>query len=279
MNFTDISTILTGTSLFQSAEMRLPINDMPTAVIFYAFVFIFGVLLGSFANVVILRIPLKQEVVRTPSHCMSCGHKLAWYDNIPLFSWISLGGKCRYCKEKISFQYPAVELASGLLWLIVFFVLGFSPRAFLTGMAATGLLAMSIIDWRTYEIENGFHVFFGMLGLIYLLLSIDRWLSAMIGAFCISVPLYIIFAVSKGRAIGGGDVKLMFACGIFLGAANSVLALIVGCAVGSVVHLIRMRVSGAGKVLAMGPYLAIGILTAALFGDMIIPWYMSLFQA
>ena len=89
----------------------------------------------------------------------------------------------------------------------------------------------------------------------------------------------IIFAISKGRAIGGGDVKLMFACGIFLGAANSVLALIVGCAVGSVVHLIRMRVSGAGKVLAMGPYLAIGILTAALFGDMIIPWYMSLFQA
>ena len=98
------------------------LNDEIFRIPIYIFVTILGILVGSFLNVVIYRVPKKEEFVKTSSHCMSCGHKLAWYDNIPLLAWLMLGGKCRYCKEKISVQYPMVEALNGLLWLFIFVV-------------------------------------------------------------------------------------------------------------------------------------------------------------
>ena len=242
----------------------------------YVFVTIFGILVGSFLNVLIYRIPKKEEFVKTSSHCMSCGHKLAWYDNIPLFSWISLGGKCRYCKEKISKQYPIIEALNGLLWLFIFLVNGISVDSILICAMTSGLVVLSVIDWRTYEIANGFHVYFGVLGLINLILHREDWLNYFIGIFSVSVLLLAIYLISQGNAIGGGDVKLMAACGLFMGWQNSILALAIGCIVGSIIHIIRMKISDAGKVLAMGPYLAFGIFVATLFGNQMISWYMSL---
>lgn len=247
------------------------------ALLIYSFVLIFGILVGSFLNVLILRIPKGEEFVKTSSHCMSCGHKLAWYDNIPLLSWVFLRGKCRYCQEKISIQYPLIEGFNGLLWLSVFLIKGISIDSLLISLMSSGLLALSVIDWRTYEIANGFHVFFLFLGLIKTITD-KEYLNHVIGFFVISVLLLGIYVISKGRAIGGGDVKLMAACGFFLGYKETVVAFLIGCVVGSIVHLIRMKKSKINNVLAMGPYLSIGIFIASLFGHQIITWYLSLFQ-
>jgi leader peptidase (prepilin peptidase)/N-methyltransferase len=248
--------------------MKLPI---------YIFVCLFGILIGSFLNVLIYRIPKKEEFVKTSSHCMSCGHKLAWYDNIPLLSWITLKGQCRYCKTKISAQYPIVEMANGLLWLFVFICNGISVNSILLCAMASGLFALSVIDWRTYEIANGFHIYFGILALIHLALDYKNWLDYVIGFFCVSFVLLILYLLSNGSAIGGGDVKLMAVCGLFVGWKNIILALIIGCVVGSIIHIIRMKVSDAGRVLAMGPYLSLGILIASIFGERLINWYLTLF--
>jgi leader peptidase (prepilin peptidase)/N-methyltransferase len=248
----------------QEESMTIPI---------YVFIFIIGVLFGSFLNVLIYRIPLKEEFVKTPSHCMSCLHKLAWYDNIPLLSWLMLGGKCRYCKAKISAQYPIVEFANGLLWIFTFLVNGISIESVLICAMASGLLALSIIDWRTYEIANGFHYFIAVLAFINIAMDYINWPSYLIGMFCVSIPLLIIGLFG---GVGFGDVKLMAACGLLLGWKKIILALAVGCIVGSIIHIIRMKVAKAERMLAFGPYLSIGIFVASLFGDQLISWYLSI---
>ena len=245
---------------------------------------LFGIIIGSFLNVLIFRIPKEEEFVKTPSHCMSCGHRLAWYDLIPLFSWLTLGGKCRYCRTKLSKQYPLVELFNGILWFAVFllFLLPGSGdpmdllRALLHALMCSSLLALSVIDFRTYEIPVGFNIFIAVLGVINLLLDLSRWSDALIGLFCISVPLLLILLVSKGRAIGGGDVKLMAACGLMIGWQKICFALIAGCILGSVIHIIRMRRSGADRVLAMGPYLSMGIVLSMFACEPFLEWYLSL---
>ena len=254
--------------LLMQPEMAIPI---------YIFVTILGIMFGSFLNVLIYRIPKKEEFGKTSSHCMSCNHKLAWYDNIPLFSWLILGGKCRYCKEKISIQYPIIEAINGLLWLAIFIINGISISSILICAMASGLLALSVIDWRTYEIANGFHLYFIAIALANIALDYTNWLNYLIGFFCVSIPLLAIYLFSGGRAIGGGDVKLMAACGLILGWQNILLALVIGCVVGSIIHIARMKITKTGHLLAMGPYLAIGVVTASLFGQQIISWYLSLF--
>lgn len=253
------------------------IKEFGIAWFYYIFATLFGIVFGSFVNVLIYRIPKKEEFVKTSSHCMTCGHKLSWKDNIPLFSWLFLKGKCRYCKTKISAQYPIIEAANGILWLLIALFHGFSASSILFAFMASGLLAMSVIDWRTYEIANGFHIYFGVLAILHLVLNYKDWLSYLIGFFCVSLVLLAIYLISKGKAIGGGDVKLMAVCGLFLGWKNILIALFIGCVVGSIVHIIRMKVNKkTGHVLAMGPYLSIGIVAAGLFGDKLIDLYMTL---
>ena len=240
------------------------------------FAFAFGAIFGSFLNVLIFRIPKGEEFVKTKSHCMTCGYNLKWYDLIPIISWLSLKGKCRSCKAPISPQYPLVETACGLLWAVAFVVLGVQPLTLISQALFSALLALSVIDFRTYEIPVGFNVFIGILGIIATVVDISNWYVHLIGAVCVSLPLLIIFYLSQGRAIGGGDIKLMAAAGLVLGWPATVLALFIGCVLGAVIHTIRMRVSGEGKMLAMGPYLSAGIVIALLWGEKFINWYMRL---
>lgn len=266
MNFSEYLQIVNDT-----------LASFPIPLLQHIIVALVGIVFGSFLNVLIYRIPKKEEFVKTSSHCMTCGHKLAWYDNIPLFSWLTLGGKCRYCKAKISCQYPIVEATNGILWLAIDLILGLSVNSIALCFITSGLLALSVIDWRTYEIANGFHVYIGVFALINLLFDYKNWLSYVIGFFSVSLLLLAIYLISRGRAIGGGDVKLMAVCGLFLGWEKALLALGVGCVVGSIIHILRMKFSGANKVLAMGPYLSFGVFIAALFGNSILAWYISLF--
>ena len=116
-------------------------------LILYIIVFLYGITIGSFLNVCIYRIPKKESVVTVGSHCMNCNHKLKWYDLFPLFSWIFLRGKCRYCGTKISIQYPLVELLNGVLYVIVFAVCGCNPDSVLWCVLMSSLLVISVIDF------------------------------------------------------------------------------------------------------------------------------------
>lgn len=217
----------------------------------YLTLFLFGTVIGSFLNVCIYRIPLHESVVTAPSHCMTCGSKLHWYDMVPIFSWLVLGGKCRNCKSKISAQYPIIEAANGILYVLIGVVTGLNVTGFLYCLMASALLTLSLIDFRTYEIPLEINVFLFMLGIISTILDFDHIMTHVIGMICVSGVLGILYLVSGGNAIGGGDLKLMAACGLILGWQNIILAFLLGCIVGSVLHLIRMKFFGAGRRLAM----------------------------
>lgn len=248
----------------------------PELIPAYIFIFIFGIVIGSFLNVCILRIPKHETIVTERSHCMSCGYQLSWYDMVPVFSWLFLGGKCRKCKAPISPQYPIVEALNGVLYVLIFLVENFSLEAVLYCLLASALLVLSVIDWRTYEIPVGINIFILILGILRVITDYRNWRNYLIGFLCVSIFLYLLFLISKGRAIGGGDIKLMAAAGLLLGWKLIILAFLLGCILGAIIHLIRMRVSKADHVLAMGPYLSVGIFIAALWGNQWIGWYLSL---
>ncbi len=215
--------------------------------------------------------------MKVRSHCMDCGYQLKWYDLVPLFSYIALRGKCRKCGARLSAQYPIIEAANGLLYCIVFYVLGFTVYSGLICLLVSALLALSVIDFRTYEIPIGFNVFILTLGLIHLALDYQNWLQYVIGLVAVSMFLYVIYIVTKGRGIGGGDIKLMAACGLLLGWKLIILAFMLGCIIGAVIHLLRMRISRAEHVLAMGPYLSVGVFVAAMWGSRMIDWYIGMY--
>ena len=242
----------------------------------YIIIVIFGITIGSFLNVCIYRIPLGESIVTAPSHCMTCGRKLKWYDMVPVFSWLVLGGKCRNCKSKISVQYPIIEGVNGILYVMICAVNGLEWSSVIYCFMASALLVLSIIDWRTYEIPFGINVFLFVLGVAMTILDRGNLAEHLIGMICVSGLLGILYLLTGGRAIGGGDIKLMFACGLILGWKLILLAFFLGCIIGSVVHIIRMSVKKAGRMLAMGPYLSAGILLAALWGNAWINWYLSL---
>ena len=248
---------------------------MPTFMLFYILVFLYGIIFGSFCNVCIYRIPEGQSIVNVPSHCMKCGRRLRWYELIPVFSWIALRGRCRTCKAPISAQYPIIEAGNGLLWCLVFAVNGWNWTSVLFCAMTSALLVLSVIDGRTHEIPPGINIFLLVIGLIRLGLDYTDWPLYVIGLISVSAFLAAIFYASKGKAIGGGDVKMMAACGLILGWKCIILAFVIGCILGSVIHLCRMKISGAEHVLAMGPYLAAGVFISALWGNQMITWYLS----
>ncbi len=244
----------------------------------YIFIFIFGIVLGSFLNVCIYRIPQKQDIVKARSHCMQCDHLLQWYELIPLFSYLLQGGKCRACKSKISVQYPLIEGANGIAYVLIFLINGMNVDSLLYCLLTSALLVLSVIDWRTYEIPIGINVFIFVLGIARTVVHSKDWANHVIGFFAVSAVLYLIIVVSKGRGIGGGDMKLMAVCGLFLGWKEIILAFLLGCIIGSVVHIIRMRITKCDHVLALGPYLSVGVVLAMLWGNRWITWYFSQFM-
>lgn len=248
---------------------------MLATILLYSIIFLYGIVIGSFLNVCILRIPAGESLI-PGSHCVSCGHRLRWYDLFPLFSYLLLKGRCRYCGARISAQYPLIEGVNGLLYVIIFMVNGVGFTSILYCLMTSALLVISVVDWRTYEIPLPCSLFVLGLGVIACVLDISRLAEHLIGLVAVSAALYLLYLLSGGRAIGGGDVKLMGAAGLLLGAKLIVLAFFMGCVLGSVIHLLRMKLSGSGHVLAMGPYLSAGIFISALWGNQMTSWYLGL---
>lgn len=238
---------------------------------------LFGLCVGSFLNVLIYRIPKGEEFVRTPSHCMKCGHNLKWYENIPLVSWLIQGGKCRACGTKLSAQYPIVEALNGAMWLLtgILYKGDWITVALYCGLFSL-LLTLSVIDWRTFTIPNGINLAIFILGIIRLVTDLKNWPLYVVGMLSVSLVFLLLYVLTRGNGLGMGDIKLVGAAGLLLGWQNMLLAVLVGSLSGAVIHSIRMR-GGEGKKLAFGPYLAAGMWLAALAGEPIISAYLGLF--
>lgn len=243
---------------------------------FYIFVFLYGIVIGSFLNVLIIRLPEGGDIVKESSHCMKCGHQLKWFELIPVFSWLFLGGKCRICKSKISVQYPLIEGLNGLLYLFIVYKCGFTVESLLYCLLFSALITISVIDFRTFEIPVGLNYFIFALGIGRVFTDLSNWPDYLIGFLSVSAFLYLIYVLTKGRGLGGGDIKLMAVCGLLLGWERIVLAFLLGCIIGSVCHVTRMKISKVDHVLALGPYLSIGVGISALWGWDLIYWYLNL---
>ncbi len=240
--------------------------------------FVFGIFIGSFLNVCIYRIPKKNDIVSERSHCMSCGNVLKWYELFPVLSYLIQGEKCRHCGVKISIQYPLIESLNGCLYVWIFTIHGFALQSILFCLCASTLIVISIIDWRTFEIPVGCNILIGVLGSIQLFLNLAHWYEYVIGFFTVSGLFLIIYWITKGRGIGGGDIKLMAAAGLLLGWQGVLLALAIGAIVGSIIHITLMKVQKKERILAFGPYLSLGIFIAMLYGDLIIEWYLNFYR-
>ncbi len=257
---------------------------MPKELPFFipAIVFLFGLLTGSFLNVCIYRIPKNISFVTGRSRCPSCNSLIPWYCNIPLLSFMFLKGRCKDCKAKISPIYPIVELLNGLLFVLVFFTFNLSIHSLLTAALFSTLLIISFIDVRHRIIPNGLVVAILIIAVIkglYESLILDApWHTWIIGFFAASVPLLILGLIFK-NGIGGGDIKLMAAAGLFLGWKLILLSLFIASLYGGAIS-VPLMVSGKATMksaLPFGPFLSLGILTSALAGERILLWYFTLF--
>ena len=228
-------------------------------IFLYIVIFLYGIVIGSFLNVLIFRIPKKENIVQS-SHCMNCGRKLGWRDMVPVFSYIILRGRCRQCGARISIQYPLIEALNGVLYCLM----------------TSALIVIAVIDERTYQIPVSQNLFLGLLGILMTVYDFRHILSHIIGAVIVSLFLYGLYYFSSGKAIGGGDIKLMAYAGLLLGAKNIILAFILACILGSIIHTIRMKVSKRNNLLALGPYLSAGIFIAALWGSRFWTWYLGM---
>lgn len=241
----------------------------------YILVFLYGIVIGSFLNVCIYRIPKEEDIVKERSHCMTCGHTLRWYELIPVFSYLLQRGRCRSCGTKLSIQYPLMEAINGVLYVIIIYRVGITPYGILLCLLCSVLLVLSVIDFRTYYIPIGINICVLIIGLVYTCFDYKNVSNHLWGMIGVSGFLLVLYLLTKKRGIGDGDIKLMIGAGAFLGVWPSILALWIACLLGAVIHSIRMKVSKVGHQLAFGPYLAIGILFSALYGEELIHRYME----
>lgn len=250
----------------------------PMTALTISCVFLCGAVIGSLLNAGIRRIPVEEEDVPLPRHpyCTGCGYQRTWYDCIPLLGYALQRGRCPSCGSRLSIQYPIVEAANGILYLLVYLARGLTRDCILLSLMASALLLLSVIDLETYEIPVGINLFLLGLGAVRCFLDWENWREYVIGFFAVSLFLFLIQLVSGGTAIGGGDVKLMASAGLLLGWRLVILAFVLGCILGSVLHLLRMRLDGAKHMLAFGPYLSMGVFIAALWGDDMIAMYLRL---
>lgn len=241
-----------------------------------AFAFAPALAIGSFLNVVAARVPLQRSVVSGRSACMGCGHEIAWYDNVPVVSYLVLGGRCRSCGTRISPLYPAVELATALLVAACFLVFGLSGQAAVAAFFCATLVVLSASDLR-YRLVPNLIVLPAAAIVLVSRTALDPSVEWAAGAFGASLFLFLaVLAYPKG--MGMGDVKLALLLGTMLGWTVPV-ALMLGmlaALVPSVVLLARHGSAARKMAIPFAPFLSLGGVVALFAGERILDWYLTL---
>jgi len=237
-----------------------------------------GLAVGSFLNVVILRLPRGESIVSPPSRCSSCETPLRWFHNIPLLSWIALRGRCASCGAWIGWQYPLVEAATAAIWAGNVAAYGVGPEALRAIAFLTLLLAIAVTDARFYIIPDELSLGGAVLGVALALLAGSPTLQeAAIGAVAGGGALWLIAILGtwafKKEAMGGGDIKLMTMIGAFLGWRGALLTVFLGALAGTLVFVPIAWKSD--RLVPFGLFLAVGAALALYLGDPLLDWYMG----
>jgi leader peptidase (prepilin peptidase) / N-methyltransferase len=247
-------------------------------VLFLIYAGVLGASVGSFMNVCVSRLPRRESLVRPRSRCPGCGAPIAWYDNVPVLSWLLLRGRCRQCRERISIQYPLIELVTAAIWVGMALLYGPTWRSLQGSILLSLLLTISLIDARHYLIPDALSL--GGLGAglaLSLLPGPPSILTSLIGA---ALGFGVLFAVGvfgewvfKKPAMGGGDIKMMAMVGAFLGPAGAMLTIFLGALAGTLIFgPLSLKTK---KEVPFGVFLGLGAAIAFVFGQAIVDWYSS----
>jgi len=244
--------------------------------------FLFGAIVGSFLNVCICRMPIDESVVSPPSHCPRCDYRIRWYDNIPLFSYLMLQGKCRGCGVHISLQYPLVELLNGLLTLALFLKYGPSLSFLAMFLFCSALVVITFIDLEHQIIPDEISLPGIIIGFVFsFFLPGQSWINSLLGILLGGGSLLMVAYgyqwLAGKEGMGGGDIKLLAMMGAFLGWKSVLFIVFASSLVGSVVGITMMLVQKKDSKLAIpfGPYLAFGAVLYIFYGNQLISWYLN----
>jgi leader peptidase (prepilin peptidase)/N-methyltransferase len=244
---------------------------------------VFGLIIGSFLNVCIYRIPRELSIVSPASSCPNCKTPIRAWDNIPVISYLILAGKCRKCGEKISLRYPSVELLNGLMYAAVLYHFGLGWHLPLLFALVSSLIVITFIDLDFQIIPDVITLPGMIIGLAashfimpdpFATYSLLGFVNSVIGLLAGGVTFYLIAILSRG-GMGGGDVKMMAMVGSFMGWEGVFLTTLVGSLTGSLIGIGLIIFKGKGRKtkIPFGPFLALGSLVALFFGCMIVDWY------
>jgi leader peptidase (prepilin peptidase)/N-methyltransferase len=265
-----------GTNIYFMSEEIILLGNF----VFWAaggFVFLLGLMVGSFLNVCIWRLPREETNIRPGSHCPACSSPLGIRDLVPLLSWLFLRGKCRFCAAKISPRYPAVELLTGGLFLVTYLHYGPSLDMIAAMLFSAFMVAITFIDLDHQIILDGMLALLAASGLGLQLVTgavgfWSMWLGALVGG-----GLLLILAIVSQGGMGGGDVKFAAALGFWLGWPGILLGLFIGFVAGGAVSLLLLvsGLRGRKDFIPFGPFIALGAWIALLYGKQILSWYLS----
>jgi leader peptidase (prepilin peptidase)/N-methyltransferase len=239
---------------------------------------IYGLIFGSFFNVVGLRVPKNESIVNPPSHCTICDRRLTFKDLVPVFSFVFLKGKCRGCGTKINWIYPAMELTTAVLFAFAYWKIGFSLELIVAILFISMLVMITVSDFAYMLIPDKVLLFFGALLIIARAFSpLDPWWDSIIGAAGGFGLLLLIAILSKG-GMGGGDIKLFAVIGLVLGIIPTLLTLFLAAFIGAIVGVIHLRRSKQGRKtpVPFGPSIALAAIIVYFYGTQMLDWYTNL---
>jgi len=250
----------------------------------YLIVIILGLIVGSFLNVVIWRLEDLKSIVNTRSHCPKCKKTLSWLDLIPVFSFIFLWGKCRYCKKEISLQYPLVEIGTALVFACIYYHFGFSFVSCILALVSSILIVIFVYDILKLQIADWLVIAAAALWLVYLGIdyffihnSLSIILNSLYGALALGGFLGLLVLISKEKWMGAGDIGLGAVLGAIVGwplvLVSTFTAFIFGGVVGLV--LISLKKKEMQSQLPFAPFLILGLFVALFWGEKILNWYMG----
>lgn len=246
-------------------------------------VVVFGLCIGSFLNVCIYRIPVRKSIVSPGSSCPACGTAIRFYDNIPLLSYLILGGKCRHCRTYISFRYPLIELITGAFSLGLYLKFGLSAEALIYFVFICVLIVIAFIDIDHRIIPDritlpGIFIFFIAAFAIPSLSWTDSLLGIVIGGGSLFLVAVVYHLVTHKEGMGGGDIKLLAMIGALVGWKGVFFTIFVSSAVGTLAGLLIMAATRQNLKLAVpfGPFLSIGAAAYIFFGPQLVAWYFQL---
>ena len=248
-------------------------------IVYSIFIALFGLVLGSFYNVVGLRVPKGESIVNPPSHCTSCGRRLTAVELIPVLSYVIQGGKCKGCGVKVSPIYCVTEVATAVLFAGSYLKFGFTAELAVALLFVSLLVIINVSDIAYMLIPNKILLFFLPFLVIARIVSpLDLWWDSLLGAVVGFGILLLIAVISKG-GMGGGDIKLFFLIGLVLGTVNTILTLFLASVIGMIAGIVILKIKGQGRKtpIPFGPSIALGALIAYFYGADLIEWYWQLF--